>query len=87
MEISISEAIRLRISTMMKEQKISENELATCSGVTTSTLNSFMNNNKSSCTMNTLAKVCCGLGISVAEFFSHPYFKMKVVGNSLISED
>ncbi len=84
MEITISEAIKKRIKELMKSLNISENELATRAGVTTSTLNSFMKSKASSCTMSTLGKICSGLGVTLAEFFSHPYFKLRIVGPLLV---
>ena len=86
MEITISEAIKKRVKEVMKEQHISENELATRAGVTTSTLNSFMKTKGSTCTMTTLGKICCGLGLTLAEFFAHPYFRLRVVGGLLVGE-
>ncbi len=86
MEMKLSYVIKKIIQEKMKELKITENELATRSGLTTSTLNSFMNNKNASCTMTTLAKVCFGLNITLQEFFSHPYFKMKIVGDVLIDD-
>ena len=45
-----------------------------------------MKSKEASCTLTTLGKVCYGLGITLAKFFSHPYFKLKVVGKSLVGE-
>ena len=87
MEISLSNAVKNRIREKMTEQKISENELATRSGITTSTLNSFMNNKCSSCTISTLGKICFGLDISISEFFRTKEFNMKLNGTNLTDEN
>ncbi|HIV01317.1 MAG TPA: hypothetical protein IAA62_02030 [Candidatus Caccopulliclostridium gallistercoris] len=43
-----------------------------------------MKSKASSCTMSTLGKICSGLGVTLAEFFSHPYFKLRIVGPLLV---
>ncbi len=73
--MNIGEAVKLRIIELCNERKITINKLATLSGVTQSTLNNITSGRNNSTTISTIKKLCDGLEISVAEFFSSELFK------------
>lgn len=50
------------------------NELAVISGVTPSTVYSMMQSNRNDVSINTIKKLCDGLGMTLGEFFSTPEF-------------
>lgn len=70
-----NEAIRERIWELLREQDISENELCRRSGITQSTVNSFMNGKSNTIMIATIKKLCTGFGISVRTFFKSDFFK------------
>jgi HTH-type transcriptional repressor of puuD len=62
--------IAKRILELCHEQNISINKLADLSDITQSTLNSIMNNNDPNPQYKTLEKICTGLGVTLADFFT-----------------
>ncbi len=85
MRISVPNAIRQRIIDCMNEQGLIEYELALRSGLTPSTLNSFMNRNLS-CTISTLSKIISGLNMTYASFFSSPIFDRTLAETDLLDD-
>ena len=73
--MTVGEAVIRRILELCEERKISLNKLADMSGVTQSTLNNIVSGRNNSATVATLQKVCDGLGMDLAEFFSCDLFR------------
>ena len=73
--MNIGEAVKLRISELCTQNKITLNKLATISGVTQSTLNNIISGRNNSTTISTIKKLCDGLEISIEEFFHSPLFR------------
>ncbi len=73
--MTTSEAIRLRILELCKENNITINKLATISGVTQSTLNNIISGRNNSTTVSTIKKLCDGLDISIENFFCSDLFR------------
>ena len=69
-----SDAVKLRILSLAKQKGISINKLCTAGGLTTSTLNSMLNDESDYCSVRTLIKICQGLGITLYEFFNDETF-------------
>ncbi len=69
------EAVKLRILELLKQFNISINKVCVQGGLTTSTLNTMLNNQSEYCSVRTLQKFCQGLGISLFEFFNDDKFK------------
>ena len=70
------DAIRIRLKQLIKEHKTNYNELAQKSGLTPSTIKTiFYCKEARSTTVYTLSLICCGLGISLFEFFDCDIFK------------
>ncbi len=72
--MQIKEAIVIRFQELCKLYNIKYNELATRSGVTPSTVYSMMDESRKDLSVITVKKLCDGLGMSMAEFFSHEIF-------------
>lgn len=72
--MGIKEAVVNRIRTICEQRNIAVNQLANLSGVTPSTIYSFMRTSRKDVGIVTLKKLCDGLEISVEEFFSDPSF-------------
>jgi len=62
--------IAKRISELCTERNISVNKLADLSDITQSTLNNIMNNDDPNPQYKTIERICAGLGITVADFFT-----------------
>ncbi len=72
--MTIGEAVKLRITELIKENNITTNKLATISGITQSTLNNIVSGRNNSATISTIKKICDGLEISINDFFNCPLF-------------
>ena len=69
------DAVKARILQLLKEKNMSINKVCMNGNLTTSTLNTMLNNKSEYCSVRTLQKVCQGLGISLQEFFNNEIFK------------
>ena len=70
----IKEAVVQKFEKICKEKQISYTELARRSGVTPSTVYSMLKPERRDLSIITIKKLCDGLDISLAEFFSDPLF-------------
>jgi len=70
----ISDAVRLRILELCKQNNITLNKLSTICGITQSTLNNIISGRNSTTTVSTIQKICDGLEITILDFFSSPLF-------------
>lgn len=71
----IKQAVAQRFVELCAERDIRPNELATLSGVTPSSVYSMLNPNRKEVTVNLVKKLCDGLGISLADFFTAEVFE------------
>ena len=71
----VSEAVRLRILDLCKQNDITINKLSTICGITQSTLNNIISGRNSTTTVSTVQKICDGVEITILEFFSSPLFE------------
>ena len=72
--MTVKEAVVFRFQQLCADRGIRYNELATLSGVTPSTVYSMMDERRKDLSIITLKKLCDGLDITLAEFFSTPEF-------------
>jgi len=72
--MNIEEWTAYRIKTLVKENNITINKLATLSGLTQSTVDSIINGKSKNPRLKTIKKICEGLNISIIEFFNDPFF-------------
>lgn len=69
------DAVKKRIINLLKEKNMSINKVCSQGNMTTSTLNTMLNNKSEYCSVRTLQKFCQGLGISLYDFFNDDSFK------------
>ena len=72
--MGIAEAVKLRILELCRERKITINKLSTICGLTQSTINNIMHREGSKPTVATVKKICDGLEITMAQFFTSKIF-------------
>ena len=72
--ISLSDAIRIRIKQLAKENHISIHRLSVISGIPYSTVSSFLIKRCKSLTVLTLFTLCKGLNVTMNEFFNDKIF-------------
>ena len=73
--MSLSDAVRNRISYYLTLNKMSIWSLFKASGIPRSTLCSFMNGTTGLIKLDTLLHVCEGFSITLTDFFNDPIFK------------
>ncbi|MBE7082866.1 MAG: hypothetical protein E7378_04270 [Clostridiales bacterium] len=71
----VCDAVKTRMNNLLKENNLSINSVCTKGFMTTSTLNSMLNNKSEYCSMKTITKFCQGVGISVFDFYNDDLFK------------
>ena len=71
----LSEAVRRRIIKLADERNITLHRLSLESGISYSTLSSFINGKSQSPKLVTLLHICEGLGIELNEFFTDNLYK------------
>ncbi len=69
------DAVKQRILNLLKERNMSINKVCMLGNLTTSTLNTMLNDKSEYCSVRTLQKVCQGLNISLYDFFNDDIFK------------
>lgn len=72
--MTIGDAVKIRITKLCNERKITINGLSTLCGITQSTLNNIVSGRNHSTTVSTVKKICDGLEISIVDFFSADIF-------------
>ena len=72
--ITLTNAVKQRIIELADEQNITVHKLALNSGLSYSTLSSFLNGKCDSITLTTLLHICEGSGIGLKDFFSSSVF-------------
>ena len=72
--MTVKDAVAKRFEQLCDQRGICPNELATRAGVTPSTVYSLFDPSRQSIAVVTVKKLCDGLDITLAEFFSCPLF-------------
>ncbi len=72
--MSVKDVVVERFQNLCHERNIKANELANLSGVTPSTVYSMMDSARRDVSIVTIKKLCDGLEINLAEFFSGSEF-------------
>lgn len=72
--MSVKDAVVERFQNLCHKRNIKANELANLSGVTPSTVYSMMDSARRDVSIVTIKKLCDGLEINLADFFSGPEF-------------
>lgn len=72
--MSVKDAVATRLRAICAQQGIRINELANISGVTPSTVYSLLDPRHRDVSVITVKKLCGGLNMTLAEFFTAPVF-------------
>lgn len=72
--MTLIEATRSRIISLLKKKHFTQSELSTRACVSKTTINDFLNRKNSNITLITLFHLCEGLNIDLEEFFSDNIF-------------
>lgn len=72
--MKVKQAVVIRFQEIMAERNICPNELARLSGLTPSTVYSMLDDKRKELSINTIKKLCDGLGITLGDFFSTKVF-------------
>lgn len=70
----VKDAVVIRFKELCRELAMALNELATLSGVTPSSVYSMINPNRRELRISLIKKLCDGLDITLAEFFTAKVF-------------
>lgn len=68
-------AIRLRITTLLKENDLSAYKLAYKSGISPSNISDVLREKVSESTLSTILHICEGLNITLKDFFDNEIFQ------------
>lgn len=69
------EVLQIRILNLCDENELSLNALGARCGITQSTLNNIVNGRNNSITIQTVLRICRGLGMELQEFFDDDLFR------------
>ena len=69
------EALQIRVLNLCDENELSLNALGAGCGITQSTLNNIVNGRNNSITIQTVLRICRGLGMELQEFFDDDLFR------------
>ena len=72
--MNLKQTIVNRFLQICNERDIKPNELAVLSGITPSTVYSFLDSTRNEVYISTIKKLCDGLEITLGQFFSTPEF-------------
>lgn len=73
--MELSEAIRLRIDNLLKENGWIYNELIKRSGIKQTTLSEFKSGRSKTLTIRSVEKIALGFGMNLSQFFDDEVFK------------
>lgn len=74
--MDIGKAVGLRIQQLCEEYHYSLNKLGSVCGITQSTLNNIVHGGSKNPTLDTVRRICMGLGMSLSAFFDAPCFAL-----------
>ncbi len=72
--MKLTQATRLRIISLLKKNKMSENKLSTLSCISSTTLNNFLSGKNKDIKLTTLLHICEGFNITLLDFFNDDLF-------------
>ena len=72
--MQLSDATRLRIKKLLKENNMKMYDLCKKSGIPCSTLSDFMNKRTTLIKLDTLLHICEGFNITLVDFFNNDIF-------------
>ena len=75
MNMELSQKVALKVKQISAEKQVSINKLAKMCNMTQSTFQSLIDGKSKNPKLLTINKICEGVGISLADFFSDEIFK------------
>ena len=72
--MDLSQAIRIRITNLIKEKNISVSKLSTLAGISRSTLSKFLAGKRKLIRLDMIEYICEGLDIKLKDFFDDKVF-------------
>lgn len=72
--MDLSKAMRLRIKSLMDDNKVNGNKLALSSGINRSTVNRFLKGKNKSITIESITLICQSQNITLKDFFDDKVF-------------
>ena len=72
--MQLSDATRIRIRQLLKENNMKIWNLANAAGVSLPTISDFMKNDTKHLRIDTMLHICEGFNITLVDFFSDPVF-------------
>lgn len=72
--MTVKDAVAERFRQICKERNIKPNELANRAGITPSSVYSMLDHKRREVSVNLVKKLCDGLDMTLADFFSTPEF-------------
>ena len=73
--MKLNQAISGRLTELLKEKQMTQDQLFIKSGVPKSTIGNVINCSYDSVKLRVIHEMCQGLGISISEFFDSPLFQ------------
>ena len=73
--MQLSDATRIRIRQLLKDNNMKLWNLATAAGVSLPTISDFMKNDTKHLRMDTMLHICEGFNITLKDFFDDPIFE------------
>lgn len=73
--MELSEAMRLRIISLLKEKGWNDNEIIKRSGMNQTTLSEFKSGRSKTLTIRTVKMIAIGFGMNLSQFFDDEVFK------------
>ncbi len=74
--MTITKAVAYRLSIILKDKKLSKNDLKSIPGVKPESVNNiFRTKGTPAITLMTLYRICCALDMTLSEFMDDPVFE------------
>ena len=73
--MTLSEAVAIRVRQLLEERAMTQYRLEQNTGISHSTMKSFLNGKYKSCNLTTVVLIIRSFGMTVGEFFSDPIFE------------
>lgn len=74
LKMDLSQAIRIRITNLIKERNINVSKLSTMAGISRSTLSKFLSGKRKIIRLDIIEYICEGLNMKLKDFFNDPVF-------------
>ena len=73
--MTLSKAVATKVRELLKEKNMTQYRLEQNSGISHSTMKSFLNGKYKSCNLTTVVLIIRSFGMTIGEFFTDPIFE------------